>query len=199
MNYAALLAVMVLLAFCFPMAVRLGESVGLSAGAAAVTLWSLLVFVLAVAFVRWRVSLEHQRAAVLERGRAQVAADPGNAAAYLVDGQHLAQLLLQRGRRREAAEMVDRYAQLAGAKEAEILMLREALSSADRWRFKRKAPTRPGVREMQAAAQVGEEEAKKQAAQDIEQAQAALLPQETYAVSAGAEQRRGESPAGGKA
>lgn len=154
-NYAALLAVMVLLAFCFPMAVHLGESLGLSAGTAAVALWSLLVFALAFTFVRWQVARERQRAAQLEQGRMQVLERPSDSAAYFVGGQHLALLLLQRGRRREAAELIDRYAQLGGAREAEILMLREALSSASRWQFRRKVPARPAVpvRELRAAKQ----------------------------------------------
>lgn len=155
MNYAALLAVMVLLAFCFPLAVRASEYLGLSAAAASVTLWALLLFGVAASIVRWRVAQERQQAAVLEQAREQVTAHPADSAAYFVQGQHLALLLLRRGRRREAAEVIDRYAQLGGATEAKILMLREALSSADRWRFKRKAPERPPVRELHAAQQAG--------------------------------------------
>lgn len=151
MNYAALLAVMVLLAFAFPITVRLGEYLGLRAGVAAAALWAVLLFALALVFVRWRVAQERSRAEQLEQGRRQVLASPNDPAAYYVNGQHLALLLLQRDRRREAAELIDRYARLGGARDAEILALQEALSSADRWRFKRKAPARPPVREVQAA------------------------------------------------
>ncbi|MDO4263455.1 MAG: hypothetical protein Q4C67_04585 [Deinococcus sp.] len=174
MNYAALLAVMVLLAFCFPVALRLGEYLGLAAGTTAVALWSVLVFALALAFVRWRVGRERFSAQQLEQGRCQILEQPTDPAAYYVNGQHLALLLLERGRRREAGELVDRYARLGGARDAEILMLREAMSSADRWRFKRKAPARPPVRELQAA----QKEQKAEQGRQLLQSEAAEQPQQ---------------------
>ncbi|MFC6617640.1 hypothetical protein [Deinococcus radiophilus] len=154
---------MVLLSFAFPILVRLGEALGLAAGTAAAALWTILVFVVAAAFVRWRVSLERVRADQLTLARQQVSERPSDAAAYHLGGQHLALMLLQRGRRREAAEVIDRYSQLAGARDAEIMALKEALSSADRWRFKREDPARPPVRELQAAHR--EEVAQRPAAQ----------------------------------
>ncbi|WP_189643401.1 hypothetical protein [Deinococcus piscis] len=166
MNYAALLAVMVLLAFFFPVALRLGEYLGLGAGTTAVALWSALVFALALTFVRWRVSRERISAGQLEQGRRQILERPTDPAAYHVGGQHLALLLLERGRRREAAELIDRYARLGGARDAEILALQEALSSADRWRFKREAPDRLPVRELQAAQK---EHAQKEQARQVSQ------------------------------
>ncbi|ADY26312.1 hypothetical protein Deipr_1160 [Deinococcus proteolyticus MRP] len=172
MNYAALLAVMVLLAFGFPVALRLGEYLGLAAGTTAVALWSVLVFAMALTFVRWRVSRERLSAEQLEQGRCQILEHPADPAAYYVNGQHLALLLLARGRRREAAELIDRFARLGGARDAEILTLQEALSSANRWRFKREAPARPPVRELQAA----QKEQKEQEVQREAQGRQPLQP-----------------------
>jgi hypothetical protein len=61
-----------------------------------------------------------------------VGADPKNPRAYFVSGEHLASLLLRLGRRREAAEVIDRYARLGGARESEIVSLRELLLQAER-------------------------------------------------------------------
>ena len=41
-------------------------------------------------------------------------------------------MLLALGRRREAAEVIDRYSRLGGARESEIVALRGALSQAER-------------------------------------------------------------------
>ena len=81
MNYAATLAVMVVLAFCFPLTLRLGAGFGVS---------------------------------------------------QTITISVLGALLLRLDRRREAAETIDRYARLGGARESEIVALQEALSRANR-------------------------------------------------------------------
>lgn len=132
MNYAATLAVMVMLAFCFPITVRLGAALGIPEAWAASVLGALLVFGVTVYLVRWQVARHSARLDLLRRGREQVAADPENPRAYFIEGEHLGRLLLQLGRRREAAEVIDRYSRLGGARESEIVALSEALGQAER-------------------------------------------------------------------
>ncbi|GAA5511553.1 hypothetical protein Dcar01_00264 [Deinococcus carri] len=132
MNYAATLAVLVVLAFCFPLTVRLGLQLGVPEVYTASVLGALLIFALATYLVRWQVNRHRDTLARLDAARAQVLADPENPRAYFVGGEHLGTLLLRLDRRREASEVIDRYARLGGARESEIVSLREALSSAER-------------------------------------------------------------------
>ena len=134
MNYAATLAVMVMLAFCFPLSVRLAAQLGVPEGFVTSLLGALVIFSLAAYLVRWQVARHSALLERLGRAREQVTADSSDPQAYFVDGEHLGQLLLRLGRRREAAEVIDRYARLGGARESEILALREALSAAERRR-----------------------------------------------------------------
>lgn len=132
MNYAATLAVLVVLAFCFPLTVRLGTQIGVPEAYSAAALGALLTLGLATYLVRWQVGRHRVTLERLAAARAQVAADPENPRAYFVGGEHLGTILLGLGRRREASEVIDRYARLGGARESEIVALREALSNAAR-------------------------------------------------------------------
>ncbi len=132
MNYAAALAVLVMLSFCFPLSVRLAAQLGISEGVVASILGAVTIFGLTVYLVRWQVARHSARLSRLTQAREQVLADPENPRAYFVQGQHLAHILLRLGRRREAAEVIDRYARLGGARESEIVALREELSAAER-------------------------------------------------------------------
>jgi hypothetical protein len=132
LNYAATLAVLVILAFCFPLTVRLGTQIGVPEAYSAAALGALLTLALATYLVRWQVGRHRVTLERLAAARAQVAADPENPRAYFVGGEHLGIILLGLGRRREASEVIDRYARLGGARESEIVALREALSSAAR-------------------------------------------------------------------
>lgn len=132
MNYAATLAVMVVLAFTFPLSVRLGAQVGISENVSLSLVGALLSFTLAAYLVRWQVNRYRANLERLEIGRQQVLSDPENPRSYFVDDEHLGALLLRLGRRREASEVIDRYARLGGARESEIVALREALSKAER-------------------------------------------------------------------
>ncbi|WP_291430802.1 hypothetical protein [Deinococcus sp.] len=132
MNYAATLAVLAVLAFCFPLTVRLGSVVGVPEAVSVSVMGALLTFGLATFLVRWQVNRHRVRLARLEAARAQVEADPQNPRSYFVSDEHLGSMLLRLDRRREAAEVIDRYARLAGARESEIVALRESLSSAER-------------------------------------------------------------------
>ena len=132
MNYAASLAVVVVLTFFFPLAVRVGLYYDVPRSLVIIALSAVLTFVAATLVIRWQVGRHRDAAALLELARAQVGADPQNPRAYFVGGEHLAGLLLRLDRRREAAEVIDRYARLGGARESEIVALRELLVQAER-------------------------------------------------------------------
>lgn len=132
MNYAATLAVVVMLAFCFPISVRLAAQLGMPEALTTSVLGAVVVFALAAYLVRWQVGRHSVKLARLAEARAQVAADPDNPRAYFVHDEHLGSILLRLDRRREASEVIDRYARLGGARESEIVALREALSKAER-------------------------------------------------------------------
>ena len=132
MNYAASLAVVVVLAFFFPLAVRLASAYGVSRTLSAPTLAALLLFAAATYLIRFQVTRFRRSTTRLDAARAQVAQQPDSPRAYFVDGEHLAQMLLRLGRRREAADVIDRYARLGGAPEAEIAALQAALIKVER-------------------------------------------------------------------
>ena len=132
MNYAASLAVVVVLTFFFPLAVRVGLYYDVSRSSVLITLLAILIFVAATVFIRWQVGRTRDASATLELARSQVKTDPDNPRAYYVQGEHLAGLLLRLGRRREAASVIDRYASLGGARESEITALRDLLVQAER-------------------------------------------------------------------
>jgi len=132
LNYAASLAVVVVLTFFFPLAVRVGLYYDVPRSLVLIALSAVLTFVAATLVIRWQVGRHRDAAALLELARAQVGADPQNPRAYFVGGEHLAGLLLRLDRRREAAEVIDRYARLGGARESEIVALRELLVQAER-------------------------------------------------------------------
>lgn len=134
MNYGATLAVMVMLAFCFPLAVRVAALLGMPAAVASAVLWTAVLFVLATYLVRWQVGRHSAELELLAQARAQVQTEPENPRSYFVGQEHLARILLRLGRRREAAEIIDRYSRLGGAKEAEIVALKEALGAAEKRR-----------------------------------------------------------------
>lgn len=132
MNYAATLAVLVVLAFSFPLMVRLGAQIGISEAVSLSLLGALFTFALAAYLVRWQVNRHRLNLERLEVARQQLLKDPENPRAYFVGGEHLGALLLRLDRRREASEVIDRYSRLGGARESEIVALREALSKAQR-------------------------------------------------------------------
>ena len=132
MNYAASLAVVVVLTFFFPLAVRIGLYYDVSRSSVVATLLAVLIFVAATLFIRWQVARTRAASATLELARSQVNTDPLNPRAYYVQGEHLAGVLLRLGRRREASAIIDRYARLGGARESEIAALRELLTQTER-------------------------------------------------------------------
>ncbi len=123
---------MVVLAFFFPITVRLGKQIGISENVSFSMLGALLTFALATYLVRWQVNRHRVSLSRIEKARDQVKTAPDQSQSYFIDGEHLGMLLLKLDRRREAAEVIDWYARVGEAKESEILGLREALSQAER-------------------------------------------------------------------
>lgn len=138
MNYAATLAVLVVLTFSFPVTVRLSAKVGIPEALSTTLIAVVLTFCLTAYLVRWQVNRHSLRLSRLSQAREQVIQDPNNPNAYFVEGEHLAIILLRMSRRREAADIIDRYSRVGGAKESEIIALREALSQAERRRQREK-------------------------------------------------------------
>lgn len=137
MNYAAILATMVVLCFAFPLVSRLAAEAGVPEATSMVILGSLTVLAVVSFFVRRRVDVDRARQQLLDTARKQVSERPSDPRSYIAGGQHLARLLLASGRLREAAEVIDRYSCLPGVQQQELVSLQEELSSTDRWRFKK--------------------------------------------------------------
>lgn len=115
MNYAALLAVLVVLGLALPALVRFAERAGVPqgrsigfalAGAAAVLAWHL---------IRERVHAARGAREKVERIRAQISADPDSPQAYFTNNEHLGDLLLRLGRDDEALAAFDAYLALERA------------------------------------------------------------------------------------
>lgn len=134
MNYAATLAVLMVLAFTFPLLVRLSTTYGVERSTTITTTFVLTAFWFAVWAIRARVATHRTHLDRLAAARAQIESEPGNPRAFFADGEHIGLMLLRLGRRREASELIDRYALLGGARESEIVALREALARAERRR-----------------------------------------------------------------
>jgi hypothetical protein len=132
MNYAASLALVAVLTFFFPIAVRIGTFYDIPRTLLNITLLAVITFASATLLIRWQVGRYRDAAELLDLARAQVRTDPQNPRAYFVGGEHLAGMLLRLGRRREAAEVIDRYARLGGARESEIVSLRQLQHQAER-------------------------------------------------------------------
>ena len=109
MNYAALLAVLVVLGLSFPVLVRLANAngipqassiLGAAFGAIAVAAW----FV-----IRERVKRYRETQAKIETIKATVAENPEDFSSYLLENEFLGDLLVRANRRREAIEVFERF------------------------------------------------------------------------------------------
>jgi hypothetical protein len=108
-NYAALLAVLVVLGLSFPVLVRLANAngipqassiLGAAFGAIAVAAW----FV-----IRERVKRYRETQAKIETIKANVAQNPDDFSSYLLENEFLGDLLVRANRRREAIEVFERF------------------------------------------------------------------------------------------
>jgi hypothetical protein len=108
-NYAALLAVLVVLGLSFPVLVRLANAngipqassiLGAAFGAIAVAAW----FVIRERVKRYRETQEK-----IETIKANIALSPDDFSSYLLENEFLGDLLVRANRRREAIEVFERF------------------------------------------------------------------------------------------
>lgn len=128
MNYAATLAVLAVLAFFFPLGVRLSRELGVPSTLSDSAFGALGVLALAMLLIRWRVAWFRSLSGRAQTAREQVLAAPQQPEAYHVEGEHLALILLRLGRRREAERVIESYAALPGVPPDEVQELRAKLA-----------------------------------------------------------------------
>lgn len=109
MNYAALLAVLVILGLAFPVLVRVANANGIPQSVSLVATSLGAVLVLAWFFIRQRVAITHQAAARVEKIKQQLQTQPENASLYFDQNEHLGDLLITINRRREALQVFQKY------------------------------------------------------------------------------------------
>lgn len=134
MNYAALLAVLVVLGLAFPVLVRFANANGVSQSVSIVAAVFGAVLVLAWFFIRQRVATYRQVGERVERLKAKLEANPDNPEAFFDQNEHLGDLLIRINRRREALAVFERYVALEQAQgrdlpklEARMVKLRSHL------------------------------------------------------------------------
>jgi len=127
MNYAAVLAVLLILSFSFPLLLEWGEQAGLSRPSGVMTLLVLSLLLASWWLIRLTVHRHRRILERIERIQNQILEAPQDPQAYFDDGEHLGDLLLRLGRRRESVECFERYARLEGAMDLERERLREQL------------------------------------------------------------------------
>ena len=127
MNYAAVLAVLLILSFSFPLLLEWGEQAGLSRPSGVMTLLVLSLLLASWWLIRLTVHRHRRILERLERIQNQILEAPEDPQAYFDDGEHLGDLLLRLGRRRESVECFERYARLEGAMDLERERMREQL------------------------------------------------------------------------
>ncbi|MFN8510307.1 MAG: hypothetical protein U0Z75_07070 [Deinococcaceae bacterium] len=117
MNYAAILAVLMVLSFAFPSLVKLGGNLGFHTSSVFVTGIVLGIFVCAWYAVRRAVVRHRNRMARINNIKARIVETPYDPKMYFDSGEHLGTLLLKVGRRREAKRVFKMYAQIEGTVE----------------------------------------------------------------------------------
>ncbi len=115
MNYAALLAALVVLTFALPVLVRwaIGRGVHQATSIVAALIGGAMVLVWF--FVRQKVLRDRAVNAKIERIRAKLSLEPNNPDAYVEDGEHLGDLLWDTRHENEAVTVFERYVALAKA------------------------------------------------------------------------------------
>ena len=109
MNYAALLAVLVILGLAFPVLVRVANANGIPQSVSLVATSLGAVLVLAWFLIRQRVAITHQAAARVEKIKQQLQTQPENPSLYFDQNEHLGDLLITINRRREALQVFQKY------------------------------------------------------------------------------------------
>lgn len=134
MNYAALLAVLVVLSLAFPVLVRVASANGVPQASSIVAALLGAVFVLAWFLIRQRVNNYREITARVTRIKTRLEQTPTDPEAYFDDNEHLGDLLSKINRKREALEVFEAYLKLEAAHgrmlpglEARMQRLREHL------------------------------------------------------------------------
>lgn len=109
MNYAALLAVLVVLTFAFPAMVRFTRAQGIEQGWAIAATICGAVFVLAWYFIRERVQRDRVTREKVDQIRAQIAEHPDDSKAFFLNGEHIGDLLVKLRRHEEAVAIFGQY------------------------------------------------------------------------------------------
>ena len=126
MNYAALLALLAVLAFTLPFLVRIAENAGLPRGYSILTTLASAIVVLA-----WVLLRGHMRKQALLRERVehiyrQLRDSPQTPQSYYYADDHLGDLLLSLGNTQEALEVFRNYLQLLETQGSDLEGHREA-------------------------------------------------------------------------
>jgi Ca2+/H+ antiporter len=112
MNYAALLAVLVVLSLAFPVLVRVANASGVPQANSVVAALLGALLVLAWFLIRQRVNRHREIAARVARVKQRLEQTPNDPEAYFDDNEHLGDLLSGINRKREALEVFERYLKL---------------------------------------------------------------------------------------
>jgi cell division protein FtsB len=111
-NYAALLAVLVVLGLAFPVLVRLANANGVPQSVSLVAAGLGAVFVLAWFFIRQRVARYRQIGERVAAIKTRLEQTPNDPEAYFDQNEHLGDLLVAINRRREALVVFETYVAL---------------------------------------------------------------------------------------
>jgi predicted nuclease with TOPRIM domain len=114
-NYAALLAVLLVLGLAFPVLVRLANANGVPQSVSIVAAVLGAVFVLAWFLIRQRVARYRQIGERVAQIKTRLEQNPDNPEAYFDQNEHLGDLLIAINRRREALGVFERYIALEKA------------------------------------------------------------------------------------
>lgn len=109
MNYAALLAVLVVLGLLFPVLVRLANANGIPQASSILGAAFGAIAVVAWFVIRERVKRYRETQAKIETIKATVAENPDDFSSYLLENEFLGDLLVRANRRREAIEVFERF------------------------------------------------------------------------------------------
>jgi hypothetical protein len=108
-NYAALLAVLVVLGLSFPVLVRLANANGIPQASSILGAVFGAIAVLAWFVIRERVKRYRETQAKIETIKANIAQNPEDFSSYLLENEFLGDLLVKANRRREAIEVFERF------------------------------------------------------------------------------------------
>jgi hypothetical protein len=108
-NYAALLAVLVVLGLFFPVLVRLANANGIPRASSILGAVFGAIAVIAWFVIRERVKRYRETQAKIETIKANVTQNPDDFSSYLLENEFLGDLLVRANRRREAIEVFERF------------------------------------------------------------------------------------------